>query len=396
MAEQDPYEQWKAMGRPGGNFDAWMAEQGGGQEPAPPAGGQPPAQSSGGQQAGGSQSWNWTPDARAAERAWNMGVQRGEIPAGTPKPSGQGMLDWFKNAVEAGAYLETGESSSDTAYESSGWNSKGQDITGYRKMAREGNWSEDMDRWSEGQLMSWSKNFDPTCPPGDPFRSFHDGSCVQKPIDSGGSTMPGGERNPNWKPGGEQEGGGGGGGRGGQQKPPDPTTMGKQLSMTGDPMQDMLIQQFNTGQNSTYGQGMNIFGLGEDRAVGGTGANADMKPGEQQNTAQSLRGGGLWYGQDPATFSGWDASKDKGIAGEKQTGEQRQAEKAYDKGKGDLAAPVGPREQTAQVDPRAGAQTARASSQWELQDRRRNVNRRPRTVSGMLTNNYGSQGGSYF
>lgn len=32
---EDPYETWKALGRPGGSFQAWQAQQGGGTAPAP-------------------------------------------------------------------------------------------------------------------------------------------------------------------------------------------------------------------------------------------------------------------------------------------------------------------------------------------------------------------------
>lgn len=104
------------------------------------------------------------------------------------------------------------------------------------------------------------------------------------------------------------QGGAGQGGAGERQPapPPPPTTFGNQLSMTGNPMQDMLIQQFNTGQNNSYGQGQNIFGLGEDRAPGGTGINADR---QSQNVAQTLSGGGLWWGQGQDAFGGFRADQ---------------------------------------------------------------------------------------
>jgi hypothetical protein len=76
--------------------------------------------------------------------------------------------------------------------------------------------------------------------------------------------------------------------------------------MTGNPLQDMLIQQFNTGMDpSTYQN--NIFALGEDMRVGDTGANADAQKSDRQ--AQSLSGGGLWWGQNKDTFGGFDASQ---------------------------------------------------------------------------------------
>jgi hypothetical protein len=249
-------------------------------------------------------------------------------------------------------------------------------------------------RFSDRQLADWiNKNWD--AQKGGFFTST--GQMVGKPPDraADGSWASGYEGSGAGGKGGGA--GGGAGGAGGPAQPPKPVTFGKQLSMTGDPMQDMLINQFNTGQNSTYGQGMNIFGLGEDRAVGGTGANADMKqPGAQENVAQSLRGGGLWYGQDKATFGGWDASKDQAIAGVKQTKEQKQDAKAYDKGKKNIAAPVwqqpeAPAAPAQQVNQEALTKSAPGS----LQNKRGTFGKRPRSIGGMLGNRYSPSGGIF-
>lgn len=286
----DPYEEWKQQGRPDGSFEAWMANQanpGGAAppqqnvaQPPPPATGAPPSSGAGGK------TWNWTPDPGAAQKAWRS--------AGSPATGD--VNAWFKNAVEAGAYLQNGESSSDTAYNKSGYSQGGADITGMRAWAKQHGMSEDFDRWDDGQLMAWEKQKDPNCPPNTPYQAYDGSGCIEKPIDSNNPQAQGGE------------GGGQGGPGGGPVAPPKPTTFGNQLSMTGNPMQDMLIQQFNTGQNATYQQGNNLFGLGEDRAVGGAGANADMKNGKQEQKAQSLSGGGLWWGQGDFN-NGMDASQ---------------------------------------------------------------------------------------
>lgn len=133
------------------------------------------------------------------------------------------------------------------------------------------------------------------------------GEKLGKPVDTDSS----GKNAYGEAPSGPAQGGGGGGGQAqAAPAPVAPTTFGNQLSMTGNPMQDMLINQFNTGQNATYAQGNNIFGLGEDRKMGGTGANADV---QAQNKAQSLSGGGLWWGQSdgkaPDTFQGFRADQ---------------------------------------------------------------------------------------
>lgn len=104
-------------------------------------------------------------------------------------------------------------------------------------------------------------------------------------LKASGQANPGG---PNNKPG---------------NQPPPPQTFGNQLSMTGNVMQDMLLQQFNTGQQNTYAQGANIFGLGEDFRAGGEGTNADKQANIQ---GQSLAGGGIWWGQGQETFKGQD------------------------------------------------------------------------------------------
>jgi hypothetical protein len=70
-------------------------------------------------------------------------------------------------------------------------------------------------------------------------------------------------------------------------------------------MQDMLIYQFNTKGNLA-GTGKNIFGMGEDRQVGGEGANADM---QENISAQGLSGGGLWWGGEGFNM-GHDATQE--------------------------------------------------------------------------------------
>ena len=137
-----------------------------------------------------------------------------------------------------------------------------------------------------------------------------------------GAWKPGHGATPGHHPGGTQDPAmtgqpGGEGGGGPAPPPPPPTTFGNQLGMTGNLMQDMLINQFNTGQNSTYSQGNNLFGLGEDRRVGGEGINADD---QGQNKAQTLAGGGLWWGQGDFN-KGFDATKVmKDQAGKKKKG----------------------------------------------------------------------------
>jgi hypothetical protein len=156
---------------------------------------------------------------------------------------------------------------------------------------------------ARAQWMAWQKSYDPNCPPSDPYQAEDGSGCVEKPDNSnkGGQSQDGGD-------------GGGQGGRGGQggqytpPPPPKPVTFGNQLSMTGNPLQDMLIGQFNTGMDPNSQQA-NIFGLGEDMRVGGAGRNLDQGKTAPTRQGQSLAGGGLWWGQDKETFGGFDASQ---------------------------------------------------------------------------------------
>jgi hypothetical protein len=193
--------------------------------------------------------------------------------------------------------------------------------------------SEDYERWKndDATLLSWKKYY----VGGGKFKNDY-GDIVDKPDERGPNTP--GNRNgtgdqgdygrgynndsldstdPNWdaSKGRIIDRGGGGGGGGKAQAATTPETFGNQLGMTGNPMQDMLINQFNTGQNATYTQGSNLFGLGEDRKMGGAGANADQ---QSQTKAQSLTGGGLWWGQSdgstPDTFQGFRADQKNATA----------------------------------------------------------------------------------
>jgi hypothetical protein len=216
--------------------------------------------------------------------------------------------------------------------------------------------------------MAWQDSYNPKCPPDRPYNAEDGSGCVEKPDNSNKGYMEAGimDENGNWTPGGQarkqqmdaQK----------NQKPPDPTTFGNQLSMTGNPMQDMLISQFNQGQNTTYGQGNNIFGLGEDRAVGGTGANAD-KQGQVQG--QSLSGGGLWWGQGDATFKGED--------GKAFRADTKNSDEAIGQSPG-----VKP---PAQVDPAQQQQQPAAAPIQQAMGGGRQVTRaRPRNVAGMMYN----------
>lgn len=77
------------------------------------------------------------------------------------------------------------------------------DRTGMRAWAKANGMSEDFDRFDENQMLRWQSKIDPSCPPKTPFRSDHDGGCVEKPIDvspgnpsgygSGGGAARGGQ-----------------------------------------------------------------------------------------------------------------------------------------------------------------------------------------------------------
>jgi hypothetical protein len=215
------------------------------------------------------------------------------------------------------------------------------------------------------------------------------GDYVDKPTEDGPNSAgrqalfnSGNYANPDLVP--AQAGGGAGGPGGGANKPPpDPVKVGNQLSLTGNPMQDMLITQFNQGQNNTFDKGNNIFGLGEDRAVGGTGANADK---QSQIQGQSLTGGGVWWGQGTDAFGGWNAAEDKQLAGTKATGEQNQAAQQYDPNV-KLPSATQPTQTTSKpVDPR------RPTSPTTTYYAGGNMNQKPpdqsRTIAGMMTNSF--------
>jgi hypothetical protein len=232
---------------------------------------------------------------------------------------------WFDNVVKAGGANPDGtprqgmkgaKSREMEGEGHSGWSQQGgygaipSDTTGMRDWARKHGMSEDYDRFDEATLNLWAKQRDPNCPPKFPYQSYNGTGCAEKPIDSGLNAPEG--------PG--PRGGGGRGGRGRRPgpppPPPKPVTFGKQLSYTGNPMQDMLIQQFNMRVNPMDPSQANIFGMGMDRAIGGEGAAAD-KP----QMAQTLAGGGLWRGANE-TFGGFRADQSN-VAKPKKQGRGR-------------------------------------------------------------------------
>lgn len=251
------------------------------------------------------------------------------------------MDEWFNNAVGAGAVQANGQprdpnagaagnTSGITEGQSAGVSGSsglkpGQTPTPgqLRQFAKENNWSEDFDRFNDATLQSWiSNNWNPATMKFKSEKKDMNGNPipgdVEKPVDTPDGwtawgqgairTQDAQQRMAGW--GGGAQGQGNNGGMGGQNPaqtpPPAPVTNGNQLSMTGNPLQDMLIGQFNSGMNpSTYQN--NIFALGEDMKPGGTGANADNQQSGRQG--QSLSGGGLWWGQNADTFGGFDASQ---------------------------------------------------------------------------------------
>lgn len=233
---------------------------------------------------------------------------------------------WFKQAVKSGMLnpdgsprqgLKGAQSREMEGEGHSGYNAGTgamgaipSDTTGIRAHARSQGMSEDFDRFDEATLALWEKHRDSKCPPKFPYRmspdtgGYNPNACVEKPIDGGGVVQNAGG---GWEAapsrGGGQQQGGGGGRPGPPPPPPKPTTFGQQLSYTGNPMQDMLIQQFNARTSLQDPSQANIFGMGTDRAVGGEGAGAD-KP----MMAQTLAGGGLWRGAED-TFGGFRADR---------------------------------------------------------------------------------------
>jgi len=75
----DPYENWKALGRPGGSFEAWQAQQGGGQPQATPAPSQAPSAAT---PAGGGVPTPAELRAMASSGKWSEDFDRWKGPAG--------------------------------------------------------------------------------------------------------------------------------------------------------------------------------------------------------------------------------------------------------------------------------------------------------------------------
>jgi len=268
---------------------------------------------------------------KAKQAAAQVGMQPpAGVNPGTPQYD-QWVQQWFDAGVaagdprlveiagpEAGGYQAEGEgghiSDWKNAAPSSEWLGKRKpNAQELRRWAKETGRSEDYERFPDATVSGWiNKNWD--VGKGTFLNNF--GDPVDKPDERGPNTPPnmnGTGDVGNYGASGPAQGGGGGGGQ--PAAPVAPTTFGNQLGMTGNPMQDMLVNQFNTGQNATYNQGNNLFGLGEDRQMGGTGANADQ---QSQNKAQSLAGGGLWWGQSdgkaPDTFQGFRADQKNATA----------------------------------------------------------------------------------
>lgn len=175
-----------------------------------------------------------------------------------------------------------------------------------RKWAKDTGRPEDYARYSDAAVSGWiARNWD--VGKGTFVNNY--GDSVDKPDERGPNTPAGfngtGDRG-GWDlpgQGGGGKGGMGGGGDQGPAPPPPPSTFGSQLGFTGNPLTDMLVQQFNTqSSNPNDPTAKNMFGLGEDRQVGGAGANADA----QTNQGQLLQGGGLWW-QGPQQEKGADA-----------------------------------------------------------------------------------------
>lgn len=284
MAETDSYEEWKAQGRPGGSFANWMASQAppptSAPVPPPAAATPPPTQPA----AGGAASP--FKDATATQE-YNRMVAAGEDPttaANIVRNALYGVQhDWQEQGGDQGTR----------------WAGNG---------PLEGQTAEQ----AVNQFRAWEKDRMQGCPPDFPYKG-RNGQCAEKPDDcpdgmhvvgTPGKCVQNG-------PGEEDMPKGPNSGKGGgpPPPPPKPVTFGSQLSMgTGNPLQDMLIQQFNTGQDPNTLQS-NIFGLGEDFRVGGAGRSADQGGTAPTRQGQSLGGGGLWWGQDKDTFSGFDASQ---------------------------------------------------------------------------------------
>jgi hypothetical protein len=257
---------------------------------------------------------------KAKQAAQQLGQQPPEgISQGTPQYD-QWVQDWFDAGVrsgdqrlldiagpEAGGYqAEEGGHVSDwkSAAPSSEWLGKRKPTAQeLRRWAHDTGRSEDYERFPDAAVSGWiARNWDVNA---GSFRNNY-GDLVDKPDERGPNTPA--NVNGTGDMGNYGAGGDGGGAQGAAAQPAKPVTNGSQLSMTGNPLQDMLIQQFNTGQNPETLQG-NMFSLGEDMRVGGTGKNADQGNAAPTRIGQSLSGGGLWWGQDKDTFSDFDASQ---------------------------------------------------------------------------------------
>lgn len=241
--------------------------------------------------------------------------------------------DWYQNAVNAGSVKDesvTPAPGSPAAGEKVEGGGIMHDVPGgssfadmIRQKAKNEHWSEDFARFSDAQIEAWKKFYDPAsgkfwsendpehkygsgfdkpaeCPEG---TTFHGSKCVswdQLPPELGGTLgLP---------PGSKPSGAAGGG----SAQPAAPTTFGSQLSYTGNPLTDMLLHQFNTGQSLSDPSQMNMFAMGADRQAGGEGAAAD----QQTRTGQLLQGGGLWWQEggtasspDKSTFGGFRADQ---------------------------------------------------------------------------------------
>jgi len=167
-----------------------------------------------------------------------------------------------------------------------------------RQYAKEQGWSEDFDRYPDETLQRWLKYWNPHQMRFNSMRGAN--GTFEKPQECPEGTSPGGpnETDPCVK-----GGTGGGGDSASATATPAASTQGTQgqLAYTGNPLTDMLIYQFNnTGALGNQGQ-QNIFGM----TGGREGQAAPTTP--VSNTAQELKGGGLWWAPtDQATkVFGW-------------------------------------------------------------------------------------------
>ncbi len=221
------------------------------------------------------------------------------------------MGEWFQNAQAAGAVGPEGGGGGATS--GGGENSGKVTPDDVRANAKKYNLPEDFARFNDAQIMGMlrTNKYDPST---GKFTNDY-GDKVDKPDERGPNTphnMNGTGDRGDYGWGADDSGigveggkGGGGGGGGKPAAPAQPTTFGKQLSYTGDPMTDMLLYQFNeTSRSAESGGGQNIMGLGEDMQAGGEGANED-----KGGVAQLLKGGGLWRAMSKDAFGGFRADE---------------------------------------------------------------------------------------